>query len=262
MAKSFQILRDKMSPERQLEAKRRTNEMLAELALQELRQSLNLTQRQVAEIMQLHQAGVSKIEHQSDIYVSTLQKFVWALGGHLKLVASFPDREVAINQFEFAGEHLAYSINDSTRTIFNQRAPQTINPAQQIEERKLRGKFELKSAKGGKFVFNLKASNGHIILSSETYDTKKAAEKGIASVRKNAASNKRFETLQARDGSYYFILTATNGEIIGKSEMYKTARSAAQGIDAVQKSALEAFIPNLEEEEDSSKRKRSQRLAS
>lgn len=100
MAKSFQTLREKMSPEAQAQAEARTNEMLVELALQDLRKSLDLTQEQVAEAMQMNQAAVSKMEHQSDIYVSTLRKFVLALGGHVKIVASFPDREVVINQFD------------------------------------------------------------------------------------------------------------------------------------------------------------------
>ena len=99
MAKSFNILREKMSPERRAKNEARAREMLAEIALQELRQSLNLTQEQVAEIMQLNQAAVSKMERQSDMYISTLQKLVAALGGKLKLVASFPDREVVFGQF-------------------------------------------------------------------------------------------------------------------------------------------------------------------
>jgi predicted transcriptional regulator len=100
MAKSFRELRKKMSPERQARAKARTEEMLAELALQELRQALNLTQEEVAAAMQMNQGAVSKMEHQSDIYVSTLRKFVSAMGGQLKLVASFPDRDVVISQFD------------------------------------------------------------------------------------------------------------------------------------------------------------------
>jgi DNA-binding transcriptional regulator YiaG len=100
MAKSFRELRKKMSPERQARAKARTEEMLAELALQELRQALNLTQEEVAAAMQMNQGAVSKMEHQSDIYVSTLRKFISAMGGQLKLVASFPDREVVISQFD------------------------------------------------------------------------------------------------------------------------------------------------------------------
>lgn len=100
MAKSFRELRKKMSPERQARAKARTEEMLAELALQELRRALNLTQEEVAAAMQMNQGAVSKMEHQSDIYVSTLRKFISAMGGRLKLVASFPDREVVISQFD------------------------------------------------------------------------------------------------------------------------------------------------------------------
>lgn len=100
MAKSFRELRRKMSPERQARAKARTEEMLAELALQELRQALNMTQEEVAAAMQMNQGAVSKMEHQSDIYVSTLRKFISAMGGQLKLVASFPDREVVISQFD------------------------------------------------------------------------------------------------------------------------------------------------------------------
>jgi hypothetical protein len=100
MAKSFRELRKKMSPERQARAKARTEELLAELALQELRRALNLTQEEVAAAMQMNQGAVSKMEHQSDIYVSTLRKFISAMGGQLKLVASFPDREVVISQFD------------------------------------------------------------------------------------------------------------------------------------------------------------------
>ena len=99
MAKPFRLLRDKLPPEAQAEARARANAMLEELVLQELRKSLNFTQEQVAEAMKLNQGVVSKMEHQSDIYVSTLRKFVTAMGGELKLVASFPDREVVINQF-------------------------------------------------------------------------------------------------------------------------------------------------------------------
>ena len=99
MAKSFKTLVEKMPAERRARIDARVRELLDEIALQELRQSLNLTQEQVAEALQSNQATVSKLERQSDMYISSLQKFVVALGGQLKLVASFPDREVVINQF-------------------------------------------------------------------------------------------------------------------------------------------------------------------
>lgn len=100
MAKSFQILRAKMSPERRARNQQRAEEMLAELALEELRQALHLTQEQVAEMRQLNWPVVAERDYLRDDYVSTLHKFVTALGGQLKLVASFPDREVVINQFD------------------------------------------------------------------------------------------------------------------------------------------------------------------
>jgi transcriptional regulator with XRE-family HTH domain len=100
MAKSFRTLRDKMGLERRTQNEQRATEMLVELALQDLRKSLHLTQEQVAEMMQMNQAAISKMERQNDIYVSTLRRFVSALGGKLKLVASFPDKEVVISQFD------------------------------------------------------------------------------------------------------------------------------------------------------------------
>ena len=100
MAKPFRLLREQLPPAAQAEARARAHAMLEEIVLQELRKALNLTQEQVAEVMQMNQGVVSKMEHQNDIYVSTLRKFVVALGGQLRLVATFPDREVVINQFD------------------------------------------------------------------------------------------------------------------------------------------------------------------
>lgn len=104
------------------------------------------------------------------------------------------------------------------------------------------GKFEIKTGKNGKFRFNLKATNGQIILTSEAYDSRKGAEGGIASVRKNAASDGRFERKTAKDGSAYFVLKAANGEPIGKSEMYKTKASMENGIASVGKNAPDATV--------------------
>ena len=104
------------------------------------------------------------------------------------------------------------------------------------------GKFEIKTGKSGKFSFNLKASNGQVILSSESYDSRKSAEGGIASVKKNAGNEARFERKTAKDGSAFFVLKAANGEPIGKSEMYKTKRSMESGIASVGKNAPDAPI--------------------
>ncbi len=102
------------------------------------------------------------------------------------------------------------------------------------------GKFEIKTGKTGKVRFNLKASNGQIILTSEAYESRNSAVKGITSVKKNAANDKRFERKTGKDGSAYFVMKASNGEPIGKSEMYTTVRSMENGIASVGRNAPEA----------------------
>jgi transcriptional regulator with XRE-family HTH domain len=100
MAKPFKNLVDKMSPESRERIKKRTARMYSEMALQELRQARHLTQQELAEVLQMNQAAISKLEHQSDMYVSTLRRFVAALGGELRIVAHFPQGDVVVNQFE------------------------------------------------------------------------------------------------------------------------------------------------------------------
>jgi transcriptional regulator with XRE-family HTH domain len=71
------------------------------MALQELRRARHLTQQELADILNVNQAALSKMESQTDMRVSTLSKLLSAMGGTLKLVAEFPEGEVVINQFEF-----------------------------------------------------------------------------------------------------------------------------------------------------------------
>ena len=104
------------------------------------------------------------------------------------------------------------------------------------------GKFEMKTAKNGKFHFNLKAGNGQIILSSEMYETRKAAENGIESVKKNAADEKRFERKMTKNNDPYFILKAGNGQEIGRSETYSGNAAMENGIKSVMKNAPDAPI--------------------
>lgn len=100
MAKAFRELVGRMSPESQKRIRARTAALKRDMALQELRQALDLTQRQIAETLRMNQAAVSKLEHQSDMYISTLRRFLEAMGARLQIVASFPEGDVCINQFE------------------------------------------------------------------------------------------------------------------------------------------------------------------
>ena len=80
-------------------------------------------------------------------------------------------------------------------------------------------KFELTKSKNDKFVFNLLATNGQVILTSELYESRASALGGIEAVRKNAPEGGRFGRLSAKDGSPYFTLKAGNGQVIGQSQI-------------------------------------------
>lgn len=104
------------------------------------------------------------------------------------------------------------------------------------------GKFELNTSSNGKFFFNLKAGNGQIILSSEMYESKSAAENGIASVKKNAPDDARYDRRTAKNGEPFFVLKAGNGEDIGRSETYSSASAMESGIESVKTNAPDAEI--------------------
>lgn len=89
-----------MSPEAQAQAAARAEAFLVEMQLQELRKARNITQVELAKAMSIEQGAISKLEHREDMYVSTLQAYIRALGGELKLVASFPDAEIQLHSFE------------------------------------------------------------------------------------------------------------------------------------------------------------------
>jgi len=99
MTKKFTVLRAKLSPERQARAHERTEEMLKEMPLQELRQARKLSQEAIATVLGAKQASISKLEHRADMYVSTLRSYVEAMGGKLDIVAHFPEGTVRITQF-------------------------------------------------------------------------------------------------------------------------------------------------------------------
>ena len=104
------------------------------------------------------------------------------------------------------------------------------------------GKFELKKSPSGKFMFNLKAGNGQIILTSQMYATKASAVNGIESVRKNSQDDSRFDRKVAKNGEPLFSLTSSNGQNIGKSESYSSASAMENGVASVKKNAPDAPV--------------------
>ncbi len=107
------------------------------------------------------------------------------------------------------------------------------------------GKFELSKTRNGKFMFNLKAGNGQIILTSQRYDNKRAASNGIKSTRTNSAKDERFERKSSKKGDPYFVLKASNGQAIAKSEMYSSVASMEKGIASVKKNAADGETKDL-----------------
>ena len=118
------------------------------------------------------------------------------------------------------------------------------------------GKFVMRKTNTG-IKFDLKASNGQVIATSEVYTTAAACKKGIASVQKNApvagvedqteegyatVKNPKFEVYKDKAGEFRFRLKATNGQVIAVSEGYTTMNSCENGIESVKKNAVDAPI--------------------
>lgn len=99
MAKNFGILRQKMSPAALARAEAKAEKMIQEMALDELREARRLTQEQLAAQLGVGQAAVSRLERRTDMYVSTLQRIIQAMGGDLEIRAVFPEGTVEIKQF-------------------------------------------------------------------------------------------------------------------------------------------------------------------
>jgi len=95
------------------------------------------------------------------------------------------------------------------------------------------GSYELKTAADGQYMFNLKAANGPVILTSERYKAKDSAFNGIESVRENSPNDDRYERLTSNGGDPYFVLKAANGQTIGRSEMYSSEAARDNGIESV-----------------------------
>jgi uncharacterized protein YegP (UPF0339 family) len=104
------------------------------------------------------------------------------------------------------------------------------------------GKFIVYKGKDGQDYFRLRAGNGEVIFSSQGYKSRKSCMNGIESVRKNAQDPKRFEVRTAKDGREYFVLTATNGQEIGRSQMYKSSSGCRNGKKSVARNATDAAV--------------------
>ncbi len=97
--RSFAELRARMSPEAQGRAAAEAERLGEEMDLAEVRRALRLSQEEIGQTLQINQGSVAKIEKRTDMYVSTLRRFIEAMGGELEIVARFPDHAVKIKNF-------------------------------------------------------------------------------------------------------------------------------------------------------------------
>lgn len=104
------------------------------------------------------------------------------------------------------------------------------------------GWYELTKNAKGQFSFVLKAGNAETILRSEQYESRGAAENGIASVRKNSPLDERYERKDASDGRTFFNLKAGNHQVIGTSQMYSSPSGRDNGIESVKKNGPSTTI--------------------
>ena len=102
----FSELTRNFTPERRRRVDEMKQELLAEMPLHELRRARELTQRDMAKLLKVNQPAVSKLEQRADVYVSSLRSYIEAVGGKLKIVAEFPEGEIAITNFSDVGDVL------------------------------------------------------------------------------------------------------------------------------------------------------------
>jgi transcriptional regulator with XRE-family HTH domain len=100
MARNYKELQAKMDPASLADNKQRVREELQRMALEELRGAKQLTQADMAEMLDVPQSSISRIERRADMYLSTLRGYVHAVGGELRIQAVFPDGgTVVIDRF-------------------------------------------------------------------------------------------------------------------------------------------------------------------
>lgn len=99
MAKKWKNLIAQLPPKRQKRIAEGTAKLLAEMPLHELRRARELSQEQLAETLGEKQPSISKLEQRTDMYISTLRRYIRAMGGDLDIVARFPEGNVRISQF-------------------------------------------------------------------------------------------------------------------------------------------------------------------
>ncbi|ATV15675.1 helix-turn-helix transcriptional regulator [Pseudomonas syringae pv. actinidiae] len=102
--KKLSVLREKMTPEAQARGQEKFEQLRSEMDLAELRRARLLSQESLAQLLQVSQGSVAKMEKRTDMYISTVRRFIEAMGGELIVTARFPDHAIHITQFADMGK--------------------------------------------------------------------------------------------------------------------------------------------------------------
>ena len=99
MAHNWREIRGTFSPDEEAEIERSVKDAARVMTLYQLREARDLTQVNLAKVLEINQGAVSRMEKRTDMYVSTLRSYIQAMGGQLQVKAIFPEGEVEIDQF-------------------------------------------------------------------------------------------------------------------------------------------------------------------
>jgi len=111
----------------------------------------------------------------------------------------------------------------------------------------MNGYYEIKNSKNKKFIFNLRAGNHEVILSSQVYASRASALEGIASVQKHGPKKAFYEKKTSDAKQPFFVLKAANSQVIGKSEMYASWSGRTKGIASVMANSRSKVIKEVSE---------------
>jgi transcriptional regulator with XRE-family HTH domain len=164
MPRNFKELQEKMDPASRADNRQRVRDELQRMALDELRSAKRLTQADMAEMLDVPQSSISRIERRADMYLSTLRNYIHAMGGVLQIQAVFPDGgAVVIDRFgEYENQKYVVWARAEGRSTYRLVARPFQHPGEELSTRALKTSAFLKSMK----ALNLPETQIHAIRSA------------------------------------------------------------------------------------------------
>ena len=149
MARNYKELQDKMDPASRSDNRQRVRDELQRMALDELRTAKQLTQADMAEMLDVPQSSISRIERRADMYLSTLRNYIHAMGGVLQIQAVFPDGgAVLIDRFgDYENQMYTVWARAEGRGFYRLLARPFQHPGNELSTKALKASAFIKSLK-------------------------------------------------------------------------------------------------------------------